>query len=167
MACYFFDTSAIVKYYVKEPGSEWIMEIVDRNDLRTGERVNTVFIAEVSIAETAAAFAILHRTDRISRRTRDNIFDNFLSEAESILKLVPVVSDDFHTAARLTQRYPLKAYDAVQLALALRHHQALARRKLELTFVSGDRQQLEAAEAEGLATGNPFDHLTPSDSSTP
>ena len=30
----------------------------------------------------------------------------------------------------------------------------------ERWLVSGDRQQLAAAEAEGLATDNPFDHLS-------
>ena len=156
---YFFDASAIVKYYVDEPGSVWVEEIVDLLDSDTRPRGNTVFIAEVSIAEVAAAFAILHRTGRIRRRTRDGVFDRFLAEADTLFKLTPIVSGDFYTAARLTQRHPLKAYDAIQLAVALRHHQALARRKLGLTFVSGDRQQLAAAEAEGLATDNPFDHL--------
>lgn len=68
----------------------------------------------------------------------------------------------FDTAASLTQRHPLKAYDAVQLSVALRHQQALARHNYDLTFVSGNQQQLEAARAEGIAADNPFDHLAPS-----
>jgi len=66
-------------------------------------------------------------------------------------------------ATELTQQYPLKAYDAVQLAVALRYRQVLARYKLALTFVSGDGQLLAAAEAEGLAVDNPFDHAVPAD----
>lgn len=156
---YFFDASAIVKYYVDEPGSAWVRKVVDWLAPDTGIRVDTVFIAEVSIAEVTAAFAILHRMERIRRRIRDGVFDRFLAEADTLFELIPIVSDDFYVAARLAQRHPLKAYDAIQLAVALRHHQALARRKLGLTFVSGDRQQLTAAEVEGLATDNPFDHL--------
>jgi hypothetical protein len=39
----------------------------------------------------------------------------------------------------------------------------LARYELVLTFVSGDRQLLAAAEAEELAVDNPFDHAVPAD----
>lgn len=66
-------------------------------------------------------------------------------------------------AADLTQKHPLKAYDAVQLAVALRHSQALAVYNLPLTFVSGDNTLLNAAQAEGLPTDNPFDHISPHD----
>jgi len=159
MGLYYFDASAIVKYYVDEPGSVWVEEIVDLLDSDTRMPGNTVFIAEVSIVEVAAAFAILHRTERIRRRTRDGIFDRFLADADMLFVLIPIVSGDFYTAARLTQRHPLKAYDAIQLAVALRHHQSLARHRLDLTFVSGDQQQLKAATAEDLATSNPFGHL--------
>ena len=52
-------------------------------------------------------------------------------------------------ATELTQQYPLKAYDAVQLAVALRYRQVLARYKLALTFVSGDGQLLAADKGQG------------------
>ncbi len=123
-----------------------------------GKRGNTVYIAEVSVVEVAAALAILTRTNHISLRDRDLAYRRFLNDTAHLYYLVPVRTDDFHAAARLTQRHPLKAYDAIQLAVALRY-QALARRKLNLIFVSGDKQQLRAAAAEGLATDNPFDHL--------
>ena len=134
MGFYYFDASTLVK------------------------RGNTVYIAEVSVVEVAAALAILTRTNHISLRDRDLAYRRFLNDTAHLYYLVPVRTDDFHAAARLTQRHPLKAYDAIQLAVALRY-QALARRKLNLIFVSGDKQQLRAAAAEGLATDNPFGHL--------
>lgn len=164
MNYYFFDASAIVKYYVDEPGSAWVRRIIASRDPGKQTPANIGFIAEVSIAEAAAAYSILYRTERLSRRARDGIFAKFLGEANTVFHLIPVISEDFYVAAHLTQHHPLKAYDAVHLAVALRHHHALARYERDLIFVSGDRQQLEAAAAEGLATDNPFDHLTPSDS---
>ena len=62
---------------------------------------------------------------------------------------------------------PLKAYDAVQLAVALRHSRALARHQLSLTFVTGDDALLTAARAESLLTDNPFDHVVPQDTPGP
>jgi len=159
MGFYYFDASALVKRYVTEPGSTWVRELFDRIG-PDGERVNTVYIAEVSIVEVAAALAILARTGHIRLRDRDLAYRRFMNDTAHLYHLIPVRTGDFHAAAQLTQRQPLKAYDAIQLAVALRHHQALARHKLGLTFVSGDRQQLMAAEAEGLATDNPFDHLS-------
>jgi len=159
MCFYHFDASALVKQYVTEPGSTWVRELLDHTSL-DGKRGNTVGIAEVSVVEVAAALAILARTNHISLRDRDLAYRRFLNDTAHLYYLVPVRTDDFHAAARLTQRHPLKAYDAIQLAVALRHHQALARRKLNLIFVSGDKQQLRAAAAEGLATDDPFDHLS-------
>jgi len=161
---YFFDASAIVKCYVDEPGSKWVKKIIALSDSDTTNSANITFIAEISIAEVAAAFSILYRTGRSSRRARDGILDSFLTDVDTIFKIIPVVPYDFYDAAYLTHRYPLKAYDAVQLAIALRHHQTMTRRDLNLIFVSGDLQQLRAAAAEGLATDNPFDHPSPSDS---
>lgn len=157
MDFYYFDASTLVKRYVTEPGSTWVRELLDRTS-PDGKRGNTVYIAEVSVVEVAAALAILARTNHISLRDRDLAYRRFLNDTAHLYYLVPVRTDDFHAAAQLTQRHPLKAYDAIQLAVALRY-QALARRKLNLIFVSGDKQQLRAAAAEGLATDNPFDHL--------
>jgi predicted nucleic acid-binding protein len=163
MSLYYFDASALVKHYVLEPGSTWVRALIDRLDPDTRERINTVLIAEVSLVEVAAALAISERTGRIHRRHRDQECDSFLDDADRLYGLLPVLSEDFYVAAELTQQHPLKAYDAVQLAVALRYRQVLARYKLALTFVSGDGQLLAAAAAEGLAVDNPFDHAVPAD----
>ncbi len=100
MALYYFDASALVKYYVTEPGSTWVRQMS---------------------------------------------------------------TDDFATAAHLTQQHPLKAYDPIQLATALRSQRLLADHQLAFTFVTGDTPLIAAAQAEELLTDNPFDHLSPSD----
>lgn len=46
----------------------------------------------------------------------------------------------------------------MQVATALHLQQVLSEQELRLTFVSGDRQALDAAEVEGLLVENPFDH---------
>ena len=50
MSLYYFDASALVKRYVLEPGSTWVRALIDRLDPDTGERINTVLIAEVSLS---------------------------------------------------------------------------------------------------------------------
>lgn len=168
MPLYYFDASALVKYYILEPGSTWVRGLADALGPDGVSRANTIFISEVSIAESAAAFAVLHRTQRISRRTRDGAFKACMRDiTRGLVSPIPVITADFQTAAHLTQDHPLKAYDAVQLAVALRHNRALGLQQLTLTFVSGDNALLAAAQAEGLLTDNPFDHVTPQDTPGP
>jgi predicted nucleic acid-binding protein len=165
MALYYFDASALVKYYVLEPGSTWVRELVDAMSPAGVSRANLAFISEASITECAAAFAVLHRTQRISRRTQDGAFRVFMQHiAVGWLNTIPIVTADFQLAAHLTQTHPLKAYDAVQLAAALRHNQSLVIHDLTITFVSGDGTLITAAQAEELRTDNPFNHVLPQDS---
>ncbi|MFQ5595320.1 MAG: hypothetical protein ACE5HA_14330 [Anaerolineae bacterium] len=55
----------------------------------------------------------------------------------------------------------------MQLAVALRHSRALAHQQLSLTFATGDNALLTAAQAEGLLTDNPFDHVSSQDTPEP
>jgi predicted nucleic acid-binding protein len=166
MAFYYFDASALVKYYILEPGSTWVRDLIKATDEPDNRRVHTIFMADISAAEVAAAFAVLHRTGRIRRRVWDGVFDQFMDDVDSRYQLVRAGRDDFFAAATLTRSYPLKAYDAVQLAVALRHSQALAAHRLTLTLVSGDEALLTAAQAAGLPTENPFNHVSPKDAPT-
>ncbi len=168
MALYYLDASALVKYYILEPGSTWVRALVDLSAPDDGAQAAPVLISEASIAECAAAFAVLFRTRRITLRARDGAFRALMRDVTGgRLQPVPVLTADFHAAAHLTQRHPLKAYDAVQLAVALRCQQALAPASVPLTLVSGDRALLAAARAEGLLTDNPFDHVAPEDAPPP
>lgn len=163
MALYYFDASALVKYYILEPGSTWVRELINATDAQSKRLTHTIFMADLSAVEVAAAFAVLHRTGRIRRPVWDGAFDQFMDDVIWRYQLVRAGRDDFFEAAILTRQHPLKAYDAAQLAVALRHSQALAAHDLTLTFVSGDDTLLVAAQAEGLPTDNPFDHVSPHD----
>ncbi len=83
-----------------------------------------------------------------------------MGDVISRYQLVRTHRDDFFVAAALTRPYPLKAYDAVQLAVALHQSQVLAAHGLTLTFVSGGGILLAAAQAEGLSTDNPSSHVS-------
>jgi predicted nucleic acid-binding protein len=60
------------------------------------------------------------------------------------------------SAGQLVGKHPLRAYDAVQLASALRILPAFAQAKtIALMFVSADDRLIAAAQAEGLSTEHP------------
>jgi predicted nucleic acid-binding protein len=163
MAFYYFDASALVKYYILEPGSTWVRKLINATDAQGKRPAHMIFIADLSVAEVAAAFAVLHRTGRIRRPVWDGAFDQFMDDVNWRYQLVRASRDEFFEAALLTRRHPLKAYDAVQLAVALRQSQVLAAYNFPLTFVSGDEALLTTAQAVGLPTDNPFDHVSPHD----
>ncbi|MBI4788003.1 MAG: type II toxin-antitoxin system VapC family toxin [Chloroflexi bacterium] len=120
--------------------------------------MNSITIAEIAVAEVASAFAILVRRRVVSKADGDDAYRRFIGEFRSEYTLAYLTSALILAAAELTQRHPLKAYDAVQLALALNANKALQEEKLSLTFVTSDKTLLQAAQAEGLAAENPQDH---------
>jgi predicted nucleic acid-binding protein len=152
---YFFDTSALVKYYVTEPGSTWVRTLVDSR--------SPLFLVEITLVEMAAALEILHRVGRLSRRRCDEYWQIFEEDCVRRYQWLPVSRLCIETGATLCRRYPLKGYDAVQVAIALHLQQVLSEQELCLTFVSSDHQALDAAEAEGLLVENPFDHVVESE----
>ncbi len=163
MNSYHLDPSALVKYYVSEPGSTWVVRLVDNHQPEEGDAPETLFVGEVGIPEVAAALSILARVGKIPKAEQKRAYRRFLADTGTRFEVVAMASADYYVAADLTQRHPLKAYDAMQLAVALRQQRILSEFDLSLTFVSGDRTLLQAAGAEGLVTDDPFDHVVPED----
>jgi uncharacterized protein len=77
---------------------------------------------------------------------------------EREFRVVNISPSTVQRAAQLTQEHPLKAYDAIQLAVGLSVGDALKTSGLALVFVTSDKTLLQAARAEGLVAENPFDH---------
>jgi len=152
MSIYFFDASAVVKYYHREPGMAWVRQVVDARASH-----NEIYIADLSLAKVPAALAILARARQISIRMRDSLYAAFLDHIGSKFQLLRVTTSLAYAAGELTQSHPLKGYDAVQLALDF--NAALTQQGLSAIFVSGDERLVEAARAEGMATDNPFLHV--------
>ncbi len=161
MPCYYLDASAVVKYYVTEPGSGWVRRLVEGRDPRTREISYVILVAEITRVEVAAGLAVIERVGRIKRLERDREYRRFTSQLAHRYAIIPLRTIDPETAADLTQRHPLKAYDAVQLAVGLRYRGVLAAR--QLTFISSDNTLVSAARAEGLSTDNPLTHIVPED----
>ncbi|MBI3741287.1 MAG: type II toxin-antitoxin system VapC family toxin [Chloroflexi bacterium] len=156
MAIYYFDSSALVKYFHRESGSEWVKAIIEtRNDF---EFENKVYLSDVGRVEIPAAFALLARTRQITLSARDQMYDAFAQDLRARFRLVYLTSAILQRAAQLTQQHPLKAYDAVQLASGIILSESFRADALSLTFIASDKTLLQAAQAEGLVAENPSDH---------
>src|SRR5262245_46260245 len=92
----------------------------------------------------------------ITLEERDRLFNLLVLHCTTEYEVIPGTTPLIEQAMRLTQRYRLRGYDAVQLATALVvNAQYVAAGLPALTFVSADEDLLAAARAEGLATENP------------
>lgn len=145
---WFLDSSALVKRYVKEPGSVWFRSQLTKNEL---------LIAQITPVELVAALCKRHRTGDISKFTfyqaRYRSLQDFKAQAYSLIGL----SDRIIKAAQdLTFTQNLRAYDAVQLATAL--YATNARKANRFTFITADAKLEAAAIAEGLQTENSLNH---------
>jgi len=131
----YLDSSALVKLFLVEDGSDAAREIWD-----SGLRIAT---SRVSHAELACAIAAAIRNRRYSAgRVDARVVDGtFLRKRAEILEPDEGVVD---AAAVLGVRHGLRGIDAIHVASALE----LA--ELEPTLVSWDERQRRAARAEGL-----------------
>lgn len=153
MNSYYLDTSALVKHYVDEIGSDWIHSLIKATP-RPLLIVSHIVSVEVFSAltrrlrEGSLTIADYERTKIAFRR-------DYLSRYQIVIATVSVVD----TACDLLERHALRAYDATHLAVALAANRSLvARGHAALKFLSADDRLNQAASAEDLMVDNPNHH---------
>ena len=149
MASYFFDSSALVKRYHAESGTGIVDDIVNA----TGSMVR---ISRVTIPEVISAFAIKVRTLAIRQVEARAFLRQFRSDiASGRLEVFSIAESEFAQAESLLERYAfgwrLRAFDAIQLAVALELH----KQNLVDYFVAADGILCEVAGMEGFEVINP------------
>jgi predicted nucleic acid-binding protein len=153
MGTYFFDTSAIVKYYCLELGQPWVRSLC--NPIQRP----SLFISQASRAEVVAAICRKAHSEEISVIERDKFISKFRIDCERMYGVERVTNAIYASAGDLCRSYRLRAYDAIQLACALSvHKKSLAKQAPPPVFVCADKRLVEFACAEGLAADNPENH---------
>lgn len=153
MATYFLDSSAIAKRYVAEVGSPWMTALTDPGSH------NVCWLAAVTRVEVVAALYRRHRLGDIGVADAQRAAATFLHESAVTFRVLAIDVTVLDSAIRLIGAHPIRAYDAIQLAAALR-----LRTEYELAelpppvFVSGDQTLNRAAQAEGLVVEDPNAH---------
>ena len=158
MTQYYFDTSALVKYYLTETGSRWVSGLLDDRDFR-GNWIHKVVTTLLSNVEGICALERAHRGGRIDTVSLDSARRRLLLDLRSRYHVLGVNRAVVLRAADLAQDHPLRAYDALHLATALFLNEELAVKRIPVcVFVSADENLLAAARAEGLSAENPTEH---------
>ncbi|MCY4634756.1 MAG: type II toxin-antitoxin system VapC family toxin [Acidobacteria bacterium] len=139
----YLDTSALLKRYVTEAESEHVLAKMDE--------ATAITTALITRTEVAAALSKAQRGTRINAEQARRAEEEFLEDWADFGK-VPVTEELAERAGQLSWSRELRAYDAVQLAAALRCQPILARYDQDTVFACFDKKLRQAARAEGLET---------------
>ena len=147
MAFYFLETSALVKLYVRESGTERLLALANRT---TENRLAILALTQV---EFRSAVRRRERNGEIPPLVATQLLETFKRHLET--RFVSQMINDFilDVASALVDRHALRAYDAVQLAgyVALRGSTGTE----VPVFVCSDHALLEAARLEGIPILDP------------
>lgn len=134
----YLDTSALVKRFIAERGSARVHALmVEESRLAT---------AKIAYVETYAALNRRQRAGHISRVQYTLFSQRFEEQWQGFMRIG--LDDSILMLARhLTQRYPLRAYDAIHLASAMRLQDSSGQ---GIVFAAADERLLQAAAAERL-----------------
>jgi predicted nucleic acid-binding protein len=147
LALCFLDTSALVKLYVREPGTDWLLRLASHT---TNHRFVVLALSRV---EFRSAIQRRERAGDIDGGLAKGLIDKFEQHLETRFLRQSLNESVLDAACELIDRYPLRAYDAIQLAGCL---------ILKITsgvgtpiFVCSDRNLIRTAESEGLSSVDP------------
>lgn len=153
MPVYYFDSSALVKYYAQEVGTNWVRSLID------AQPANEVFIALVTGAEIIAAIKRRERRNFISATDAGVAITAFKSQFRISFQALRTSDAVVDEAMRLAETRKLRGYDAIQLASALLIDARLTAQGVgPLTLISADNELNQAAQAEGILTDDPALH---------
>ncbi|MBC7797100.1 MAG: type II toxin-antitoxin system VapC family toxin [Pyrinomonadaceae bacterium] len=150
MPAYFCDTSAIIKRYIKEKGSQFVEGIAD---LKSG---NKIFLAQIAQVEIAAAIARKQRGNLLTQADAQNALTLFQYDLTNNYLNIEISQTLLNEAVSIATKHALRGYDAVQLSSAMQANFELLQKNLSpLVFVSADNELNAAAISEGLTVENP------------
>lgn len=147
MALYYLDTSALVKLYVREPGTDRLLSLVGNS---SETRLAILALAQV---ELRSAVRRRQRNGEISAPLAAQLLQAFRQHVEGRFVIQAVTDFVLDLASMLIDRHALRAFDAVQLAgyMAMRTSTGAE----APTFVCSDQELLSAAAQDGFPILDP------------
>jgi uncharacterized protein len=155
MAVYFLDSSALVKRYITETGSAWVLALFDP------ALDNEIFIASITSVEIIAAITRRSRGNSISITDAAAIGNQFKIDLGKDYQIVEITEVIINSGMSLAESYGLRGYDAIQLAAGrVVNSLCIGNGLPPIIFVSADNELNAAIIAEGLTVENPNNPLS-------
>lgn len=142
----FLDSSALVKCYIEETGSEKVRFLMNKADV--------VAVSRLAYAETLSAIFRRRRSLLASDEEFAALIQNFRDDWE-LFHVLEMNSDALHFVDEVIEKHALRGADSIHLSTALWLKQAT---KTAITFVASDNELLNAAKTARLKTLNPQEY---------
>lgn len=136
---FFFDTSALIKNYIEEAGSNMVSSILNEAD--------EIYISEICLIECISTVRRIYKENDISKEEYFRIKKEIKTDMQYFQKIH--ISDIVEIAEELVDKYQLKSLDSIQLGSML-----FLKTQID-KFVCCDSKLLSAAQKESIATINP------------
>ena len=133
------DTSAFLKLFIKEPGTDRMRRLA---------REHRLLSSAVVAVESRSALARRRRDGEISDPDFERVLTR-LKEGIGAVEMVQVTDEVLDKAGDIVLRTPARTMDALHIASAFVFQDGAG---IDLTFVTADKKQHEAALQEGLRT---------------
>lgn len=138
MSLAYFDTSALIKNYVREAGSSRVRRLLTRYEFLS---------SAITPIEFQSALQRRHRQREITQRNYASIFAR-LGNDRSYWQLVEVVPQVLSKAEELVKTENVRTLDAIHIASAIIIQESFP---TPLPFISADERQLAAAQNNELS----------------
>ncbi len=137
----FFDTSALIKKYIIENGSDKVDDLMNKADM--------IFISVITEIETFSTFKRLLIEKAITQTEYKILIKEFQIDYEfySLIDFDNFISSN---AKLMIEKYQLKSLDSIQLGTALS-----LKNEIDY-FVVTDNKIIKSAKKEGLKVINPI-----------
>jgi len=149
MPLFYLDTSAIVKRYRSETGTEVIIQLVD--NANPDDRFYTSFL---SILELTSAIMRLVRGGQLSKATAGEILARFRVDVQEIIQVWPLDNEIVAGAVQVVEEHRLRSGDAIHLATV--NALDLISAEDSVIVVSSDDELVDAARAAAFDSLNPM-----------
>lgn len=149
MSSLFFDTSALIKRYVLEIGSQWVnTQVIPASG-------NTIFISGLTLVEVTAGLARRQRDLNLSNHDFLMQRNRFMLHTLHQYQMIFLEKSRLKNARNLVVKHLLRTLDAIQLSCAM---SIMPTANIRPQFISADNRLLNIAAQEGFTTDNPNHH---------
>ena len=148
MPIYYLDTSAIVKRYVDEQGTNVMDRLLDNagSDSR-------FYTSLLSTLEFTSVITRLANGGQLEREAAFIVLARFRQDLREIFRLWPLDASILRAALAVVERHALRSADAIHLATASSIFSLAP--ELDGILVSSDRELLSAAVSSGVGVLDP------------
>lgn len=150
MPIYYLDTSAVIKRYIPEPGSDVVEELFD--GLTDSDELATSYLTLLEVNSTTAR---LLKGRAITRREYQRTLNQFIQDISDYgFTLIPVQNKLIDRSTEIAREYFLRSLDILHFASAMIASEMLSVGQ-EIYMVSADRELIAACESYGIPALDP------------